>query len=202
MAIWSWPFLGTIAVHTGEVVALVVREGRVISRSQDKTIVVSDIVTRQQEATLDTHPHFVAALAVSGPMLLGSGASSTIGMWALGTWSHLRMGRVSDHVPDAVLCSCLAIRGSKLLCGGECRDQESDFLVVFDSDSMDFQHTAARRFRRKLAVRVARHCRLRSKFADKHRELPVKTTHDSKSADTTRHESFMVGREPVHASEA
>ena len=61
----SSPCLGTIAVHTGFVFAVVVWEGRVISGAEDNKIVLSDIVTRQHEATLDAHTNGVRALAVS-----------------------------------------------------------------------------------------------------------------------------------------
>ena len=81
----SRPCLGTIAVHTGAVRAIVVREGRVISGSEDKTIKVSDIVTRQHEAALDAHPGAVYALAVRSRTLLSTGDDGTIGVWALGT---------------------------------------------------------------------------------------------------------------------
>ena len=67
----SWSCLGTIVVHTGGVQAVVMSrwEGRVISGSQDTTIKVSDIVTRQHEATLDSHTSSVRALAVSDQTL-------------------------------------------------------------------------------------------------------------------------------------
>ena len=77
--------LGTIAVHTGTVLALVVWEGRVISGSLDQKIVVLDIAIRQHEATLDAHTHGVYALAVWGRTLLSTGEDCTISVWALGT---------------------------------------------------------------------------------------------------------------------
>ena len=137
----SWLCLGTIAVHTNDVWAVVVWEGRVISGSGDETIVVSDIVTRQHEATLDAHTCGVYALAVSGRTLLSTGVDCTIRVWALGTWSHLKMVRVSEHVPDAGWCSCLAVSGSMLLCGGYCKDGRSGFMVVLESDTLTCQHT-------------------------------------------------------------
>ena len=94
-----------------------------ISGSWDKTIKVLDIVTRQLDATLDAHTGPVYALAVSGRTLLSTGSDCTIGVWALGTWSHLRRTWVSKHVPDAL----------DLLCSG--------FVVLFDSDTMDCRHT-------------------------------------------------------------
>ena len=144
----SWPCLGTIAVHTDWVKALVVWEGRVISGSDDETIVVSDIVTRQHEATLNAHTGSVRVLAPSGRTLLSTGTDRTIGVWALGTWSHLKMVRVSDHVLDAGCCSCLLVRGSMLLCGGDYNDDDEDgdfahkgFVVVLDADTRICQHT-------------------------------------------------------------
>ena len=112
-----------------------------ISGSKDKTIVVSDIVTRQHEATLDALTGCLSALAVNGRTLLSTGLDYTIGVWALGTWSHLRVVRVSEHVPDALYCTCLSVSGSMLVCGGWCEDEESGFMAVLDSDSMDCQHT-------------------------------------------------------------
>ena len=112
-----------------------------ISGSWDKTIKVLDIVTRQLDATLDAHTGPVYALAVSGRTLLSTGSDCTIGVWTLGTWSHLRMVRVSEHVPDAGCCSCLATSGSMLLCGGVCEDEESGFVVVLDSDTLICQRT-------------------------------------------------------------
>ena len=60
----SWPCLGTIAVHTDEVWAMVGWQGRVISGSKDKKMCVSSIVSRELEATLDAHTKVVQALAV------------------------------------------------------------------------------------------------------------------------------------------
>ena len=71
------------------------------SGSKDEKIVVLDIVTRQHEATLDAHTYGVCALAVCGRTLLSTGRDSTISVWALGTWSHLKVVRVSEHVPVA-----------------------------------------------------------------------------------------------------
>ena len=51
------------------------------------------------------------------------------------------MVRVSEHVPDALRCSCLALSGSMLLCSGGCKDDRSGFLVVLDSDTFSCQHT-------------------------------------------------------------
>ena len=136
----SWSCLGTIAVHTGAVRAVVAREGRVISGSEDTTIKVSDIVTRQHESTLDAHTGAIYALAVNGQTLLSTGHGCTICVWALGTWNHLREVRVSEHVPDALGCTCLAVSGSMLLCGGV-RDQDSGLVVVLDSKTMDCEHT-------------------------------------------------------------
>ena len=78
---------------------------------------------------------------VSGRTLVSTGSDSTIGVWALGTWSHLRRVRVSEHVPDALRCYCLAVSGSMLLCCGQCDDEESGFMVVLDSDPLTCQHT-------------------------------------------------------------
>ena len=145
--VWStevaglWPCLCTIAVHTGDLIAMDVWEGRVISGSNDATIVASDIITRQHEATLNAHTDHVRALAVSGRTLLSTGDDCTISVWALGTWSHLRVVRVSELVPDVRYCLCLAVSGSMLLCGGECDDQESGFVLVLDSHTTSPQHT-------------------------------------------------------------
>ena len=81
-------------------------------------------------------------MAVCGPTLLSTGGDCSIGVWALGTWSHLQpLVRVSEHVPDAGWGSCLAVSGSMLLCGDECLDEESGFVVVLDSDTLTCQHS-------------------------------------------------------------
>ena len=142
----SWPCLGTIVVHTGWVIAIVEWEGRVISSpgSVDKAIKVSDIVTRQHEATIYAHTGAVCVLAVSGRTLLSTGHDCTIGVWALGTWSHIRRIRVSEHVPDALYCCNLALSGSMLLCGGTCMDEKSGFGMVLDADTSILSTSAAR----------------------------------------------------------
>ena len=99
---------------------------------------VSDIVTRQHEATLDAHTGAVRALADCDRTLLSTGEDCTIGMWALGTWSHLGTVRISEHVPDARSCSCLAVSGSMLLCGGG-SEGRTGFVVVLDTESMTCQ---------------------------------------------------------------
>ena len=48
---------------------------------------------------------------------------------------------MSEHVPDALHCRCLAVSGSMLLCSGLCTDGESGFVVVLDSDTLTCQHT-------------------------------------------------------------
>ena len=113
-----------------------------ISGSDDEKVIVSDIVNRQHEATFDAHTGGVLALAICGRTLLSTGNDCTIGVWALGTWSHLMRVRVSDHVPEAWACYCLAASGSMLLCGGAYKDEESfGFLLVLDSQSMSCQYT-------------------------------------------------------------
>ena len=44
-------------------------------------------------------------------------------------------------MPNALCCSCLAVSGLMLLCGGVCKDRRSDFVVVLDPDSIRCQHT-------------------------------------------------------------
>ena len=65
--------LGTIVVHTRWVLAIVGREGRVISGSSDEKTKVSDIVTRQHEDTFDSHIGSVRALAGCNRTLLSTG---------------------------------------------------------------------------------------------------------------------------------
>ena len=79
-------------------------------------------------------------LELCGRTLLSTGYDGTIGVWVLGTWSHLRTMRVSEHVTDARFCNCLAVSGSMLLCGGMCMD-ESGFVLVLDADTFACQHT-------------------------------------------------------------
>ena len=55
-----------------------------ISGSNDKTIKVSDIVTRQHEATLEAHTDAVCVLAVSGRTLLSTGDDVRVGALYLG----------------------------------------------------------------------------------------------------------------------
>ena len=136
-----WPCLGTITVHTDAVNAIIVWEGRVISGSLDKKIHVCDIVTRQHEATLDAHIQWLQALVVCGRTLLSTGDDVTIGVWVVGTWDFVRRLRVSEHVPDALWCYCLAVSGSTLLCGGARKDGTSGFVVVFDAETKRYQHT-------------------------------------------------------------
>jgi len=62
-------------------------------------------------------------------------------MWALGTWSHIRRIRVSEHLPDALYCYDLALSGSMLLCGGTCKDEKSGIVMVLDADTLRCQHT-------------------------------------------------------------
>ena len=124
-----------------------------ISGSGDEKIVMSEIVTRQHEATFEAHTGAVYVLAVSGRTLLSAGDDCTIGVWALGTWSHLRVVRISEHVPDCERCNFLAMSGSMLLCGGMCKDDElcedddescednDGFVVVLDINSLTCQHT-------------------------------------------------------------
>ena len=76
-------------------------------------------------------------LALCGRTLLSTGDDETIGVWGLGTWSHLTMGRVSEQVPRARYCYCLTVRGSMRLCDGLCKDDESGFVVVLDTDTSD-----------------------------------------------------------------
>ena len=62
-------------------------------------------------------------------------------VWILGTWSHLRVVRVREHVPEALRCLCLAVSGSVLLCGGQCNGDRFGFVLVLDTDTLTCQHT-------------------------------------------------------------
>ena len=62
-------------------------------------------------------------------------------MWALGTWSHLKVVWVSEHVQDALYCWCLAVRGLMLLCSGECKGYVHGFMVVLEVNIHSCQHT-------------------------------------------------------------
>ena len=114
----AWPCLGTIAVHTDAVLAVMVWEGRAISGSSDANISVCDLVTRRLQAALSAQPGGNAALAVCDQMLLNPGDERTITIWALGTWDAVRRVLIIEHVPDAMCCLCLAASGTMLLCGG------------------------------------------------------------------------------------
>ena len=131
-----WPCLHTLTVHVDLVWAVIVWHGQVISGSSDKRICVCDIVTQQHEATLDAHTGPVKALAVCGRVLLSAGDDGTIGVWALEGWLLLHRLRVSEHMPDAQFCNCLAASGSSLLCGGQCRDGRSGFVVVLSEETL------------------------------------------------------------------
>ena len=98
-------------------------------------------VTRQHDAALNAHTGWVLALAISGRTLFSTGDDCTIGVWALGTWSHLRRVRVSKYVPDSLYCFSLAVSGSMLLCGGQCKGDRTGFVVLLDSDTPNCQHT-------------------------------------------------------------
>ena len=39
------------------------------------------------------------------------------------------------------MCYCLAVSGSMLLCGGDCKDGRTGFVVVLGSECMGCQHT-------------------------------------------------------------
>ena len=145
----SWPCLSTIAVHTKSVWDVVVWKGRVISGSDDQKLklCVCDIATGQLEAALDAHKAHeagggVCALAVHGDKLLFSAAlDQTIGVWGLGTWQLLCRFVLGEHVPNVSHrgCLCLAMSGSKLLCGGSSITGEG-FLLVLNPDTMACEH--------------------------------------------------------------
>ena len=147
MKIWamggggSWPCLGTLHLHTGHIWDMVTWNGRVISGSEDKRIIVTDVVTRQREATLDAHTDEVNALAVSGCRLFSAAEDLTIRAWALGTWQHLCSIRIGEHVSEASRPTCLAISGSMLVCGGYRNGDQNGFVLILDADAMRGQHT-------------------------------------------------------------
>ena len=149
----SWLCLGTITVHNDEVWAMVVWQGRAISGSKDDKVCVSSIVSRELETTLDGHTDPVSALVVYRGKLLSTGWDNTIRVWALDTWEQVRVVCVSEHVPEVLSCLCLAISGSKLLCGGQLEqdddardeddgdDAKEGFLLVLDYEAMSCEHT-------------------------------------------------------------
>ena len=47
---------------------------------------------------------------------------------------------ICEDAPDAEFCDCLSVCGSVLLCGGKCWD-DSGFVAVLDSKTMNYQHT-------------------------------------------------------------
>ena len=136
----SWPCLGIIAAHT-DVRSLVVWNGRVISGSDDKRIVVHSIASRQHEATLRAHTRTVNELAVSGEKLYSASEDGTICEWALGTWERLRTIRVGEHVPDVSYPCSLAMSGSMLVCGGYRMNEANGFVLVLDTQNLRCEHT-------------------------------------------------------------
>ena len=118
------------AAHTDWVQSLVVWNGRVISGSSDKKIMVHSIASRQHEATLDAPTADVYALAVLGEKLYSTSKDRTICEWALGTWERQRTIRVDEYVPDVSSPYCLAMSGSMLVCAGFRNDDQIGFVAT------------------------------------------------------------------------
>ena len=140
-----WPYLGKVSCHTGEVVAMVVWNNRVISISKTSRdgICVNNLLSLELEVRLDVDGHNddghdKCSLAAYGGKLFSVGSYSASGrysdrvgainVWALGTWERLCNFKVGDHLSKSSqhrgmqrphwLPACLTISGSKLLCGG------------------------------------------------------------------------------------
>jgi WD40 repeat protein len=112
----AWSFEKTLLGHAGPVWSLAIWRGKVLSGSEDMSIRAWDAGSGAHDATLTGHDDAVCGLAVHGDRLFSASGDRTIRVWALGTW-------VALQTVEAWACEtgryprCLAVSGSKLVCG-------------------------------------------------------------------------------------
>ena len=112
----AWSFEKTLRGHAGPVWSLAIWRGKVLSGSEDMSIRAWDAGSGAHDATLTGHDDAVCGLVVHGDRLFSASGDGTIRVWALGTW-------VALQTVEAWACEtgryprCLAVSGSKLVCG-------------------------------------------------------------------------------------
>jgi hypothetical protein len=125
--------------HAGAVCSLAGWRDKVASGSGDGSIRVWDAGTGAHDATLAGHSGAVRALVVHGDRLLSASDDGTIRAWAVGTWAGLRTveawGRGTGLLPR-----CLAVSGSKLVCGSISSGSQPE-VRVWGLEELDLQQT-------------------------------------------------------------
>ena len=139
----AWPCERTLVGYEDLLNVLATWRDKVISGSNDHTIRVCDMGTGVHDATLTGHDGAVDGLVVHGDRLLSASEDGTIREWAVGTWVALRMVEVYEQseVVGKSLC-CLAVSGSKLVCGCDNDDDDAACEVrVLDLRTLACEHT-------------------------------------------------------------
>lgn len=126
-----------VAVHGRGVRALLFWEGCIISGSYEGSIGVYNIEQKSLLMPLQA-ANGVNALLIAGGNLYSAHNDGFVRAWTLGTWTPLP----GLQIPNASKCTCLALSGSKLLCGCELQ-KEKGLFVVINMQSLQVEHTVA-----------------------------------------------------------
>ena len=140
--ILEWKQIATVKAHGRGVHALLLWEGHVISGSYEGSISVYNIEHAEQVMLLEGSraASEVNALLIAGGKLYSARNDGFLQAWTVGTWAPCP----GLQIPNASKCTCLALNGSKLLCGCVTQKEEG-FLVVMDMRTLQVEHTVALR---------------------------------------------------------
>jgi WD40 repeat protein len=112
----------------------------VLSGLIDRRILVWDIGTGVQDATLAGHDGAVYGLAVHRDRLFSASGDGTIRVWALGAWAALRTVEVCRR-GTGMFPRCLVVSGSQLISGSWASGREQSELKVWGLETLELQHT-------------------------------------------------------------
>jgi WD40 repeat protein len=137
-----WACERSLLVHPEEhdVRSLAGWPDKVASGSSDGKIRVWDLGTGALDATLAGHEGGVNALVVHGDRLLSASDDGTIRAWALQTWALLQTVEACGR---GTYPCCLAVSGSKLVCGS-CLDSNERYPWDYDDGFADIASAEVR----------------------------------------------------------
>ena len=138
----EWPCERTLVGHGNLVQALATWRGKVAIGTEDDGVWVGDMGTGAHDATLPGHVGGVEGLVVHGDRLLSASPDGKVREWAAGTWAALRTVEVYGE-EESRYPVCLAVSGSKLVCGSggtEDDDAEPDVRVL-DLETLSHERT-------------------------------------------------------------
>ena len=130
----DWHCERTLGANKGGVRCVVTWGEKAVTGSADKTIRVLDLTTGALERRLRGHKAVVNAMAVEGNRLFSASVDGTVREWLLDTGTCIKTVQVYPQQSSHYIW-CLAMSGSKLLCGSDKGE-----MLVWDGSTLHQDH--------------------------------------------------------------